>query len=123
MQVKKLYTLFYIAALMFVAKPFLGFSIVHPGSQLIESHSLLAKSFSNRKPEDLEDAKIRASSIRALLMHPPVRAFSTIAAFLVILFPAVFRRNNSAGNSFIALLQSRLFPPAQPYLLAGKLTI
>lgn len=124
MKAKKLYSFFYLAALMFVAKPFIGFSIACIDSvSIIESHSLLAKSFTNRKPEDLEDSKAKAGAIRLQLTNPPLPLLLTITALFSLLFPLLFKRNERVGYSFLNNLQTSLVPAAQPYLLTGKLTI
>jgi hypothetical protein len=120
---KTLYTLFSLAVLMFVAKPFIGFSIENIEGQLIDAHSLLAKSFTIRKPDDLNDAKSKASSLKYQLTNPPENIFLTIAALLGILFPVVSITNIFTGNSFLNSLKLSLTPPDQPYLLTGKLTI
>ena len=124
MKAKKLYSFFYLAVLMFVAKPFIGFSISNfDSASIIESHSLLAKCFTNRKPEDLEDSKAKAGAISLQLTNPPLPLLLTITALLSLLFPLIFKRTGRTGNSFINELKTALVPAAQPYLLTGKLTI
>jgi hypothetical protein len=121
---KKLYSFFYLAVLMFVAKPFIGFSISGMNSAaIIESHSLLAKSFTNRRPDDLEDSKAKSGAIHQQLTNPPLPLLLTITALLSLLFPLLFKRADRTGNSFINELKTALVPAAQPYLLTGKLTI
>jgi hypothetical protein len=123
-QAKKLYFFFYLAALMFVAKPFIGFSITGIDSaSIIESHSLLAKSFTNRKPEDLEDSKAKSGAIHQQLTNPPLPLLLTITALLSLLFPLLFKSATRTGNSFINELKTALVPAVRPYLLTGKLTI
>jgi hypothetical protein len=107
---------------MFVAKPFIGFSLANTDST-IESHSLLTKSFSKRKPEDLDDAKAKASSIQEQIINPPFPLLLSIASLLAFLFPLIFVRDFFSGSSFLNSLKVALIPAAQPYLLAGKLTI
>lgn len=123
MQLKTLYTLFFLGVFMFVAKPFIGFSLSGSKQQLIESHSLLEKSFSKRKPEDIEDAKAKASSIRQLLTHPPLPLLLTIVALLSVLFTLTFKRPDIISGSFLNGLRLSLVPADQPYLLTGKLSI
>ena len=109
---------------MFVAKPFIGFSIAGiERASIIESHSLLAKSFTNRKPEDLEDSKAKSGAIRLQLTNPPLPLLLTITALLSLLFPLLFKSTGRTGNSFLNELKTALVPAAQPYLLAGKLII
>ena len=123
MKLKTLYFFFYLAVLMFTAKPFIGFSLIGSNSFLIDSHSILAKSFSNRKPEDLEDSKAKANTIHQQLTNPPLPLLLTITALLSLLFPVVFKAESRIGDSFINELKTALVPAAQPYLLTGKLII
>jgi len=119
---KTFYTIFYLAVLMFVAKPFIGFSLTNINIP-VEAHSLLAKSFTNRKPEDLEDAKAKALTIRQQIIDPPFPLLLSITALLLFLFPLAFKRDVFTGYSFLNNLKVSLIPAAQPYLLTGKLTI
>ena len=124
MKAKKLYTFFYLAALMFVAKPFIGFALAGTNAaSIVQSHSLLAKSFTNRKPEDLEDGKAKASAIHLQLTNPPLPLLLNITALLTLLFPLLFKRDERMGYGFINELKTALMPAAQPYLLTGKLSI
>lgn len=122
-RLKTLYFFFYLAVLMFTAKPFIGFSVIGVNSPLIDSHSILAKSFSKRKPEDLEDSKTKAGAIRQQLTNPPLPLLLSIMALLAFLFPFIFKRTNRIGHSLINELKNALVPAAQPYLLTGKLSI
>lgn len=108
---------------MFTVKPFIGFSITGVNSFLIDSHSILAKSFSKRKPEDLEDSKAKAGAIHQQITNPPLPLLLTITALLSLLFPLLFKQVKRIGNSFINELKTALIPQAQPYLLLGKLSI
>jgi len=121
---KRLYSFFYLAVFMFVAKPFIGFSISgikNPAT--IESNSLLAKSFTKRKSDELEDSKAKAGAIHQQLTNPPLPLLLCITALLTLLFPLLFKSEGHIGNSFINKLKTALIPAAQPYLLTGKLTI
>jgi hypothetical protein len=120
---KALYSFFYLAVLMFVAKPFIGFSIANLEGASIEVHSLLAKSFSKRKPDDLGEAEAKVLNIHQQLIDPPLPLLLSITSLLGLLFPLVFKRLNGAGNSFLNNLKTALIPADQPYLLTGKLTI
>jgi hypothetical protein len=122
-QLKTPYTLFYIAVLMFVAKPFIGFSLGNLNSESIEVHSLLLKSFSKRKPDDLSDAETRAAAIHQQLINPPLTLLLSITVLLGFLFPVLFKRSIFTGNSFLNNLKLALIPADQPYLLTGKLSI
>ena len=108
---------------MFIAKPFIGFGLGEFENHGIESHSILAKSFAKRKPEDLEDAKIKAAEIKQKLSNPPETIFLTIAAILGLFFPIVFKRSPLAVQSFLDDIKASLQPAEHQYLLTGKLTI
>ena len=123
MQQKTLYTIFYLAVLMFIAKPFIGFSLGQTESQLVKSHSILAKSFTIRKPDDLNDAKSKANFLKQRLANPPEHISFTIAAILFLLFPLFFYRDVFTGLGFLNSLNSNAFIPENIFLLTGKLTI
>jgi len=112
---------FYLAVLLFVAKPFMGFSIVGNMHHLNQTHNILVKIFSQRKPEDFDDAKITAAGIQQKLTNPPL--LLSIVALLGLVFPAVYKRVGGINYSFLNNLQAELVPAYQPYFLSGKLTI
>jgi hypothetical protein len=121
-RLKTLYILFCLAVFMFIAKPFIGFSININNKQL-DIHNILIKSFSNRKPEDLQDAKQKAALLRAQLTNPPMPLLLRIATLLAFVFPFLFKAYNNTKSSYLNSLQLSLIPTDQPYLLAGKLII
>jgi len=112
---------FYLAVLLFVAKPFVGYSIFYVDHHVTQPGNLLVKIFSQRKPEDLEDAKIVAADIHHKLSNPPV--LLSIMALLGLLFPALYKRVTDINNSFINNTNVALVPVHPPYFLSGKLTI
>lgn len=123
MQQKTLYTIFYLAVLMFIAKPFIGFSLGQTESYLVKSHSILAKSFTIRKPDDLNDARSKATSIKQKLTNPPEHISLTIAAIICLLFPLCFKQDIFTGYGFLNSHNSNVFIPEDIFLLTGKLTI
>jgi hypothetical protein len=112
---------FYLAVLLFVAKPFIGFSLNTADYQIKEPNNILVKIFSKRKPEDLEDARITAASIHQRLTNPPILV--TIMALLGFLFPAAYKHLTGVNNSLLNNMNAALVPVHQPYFLSGKLTI
>jgi hypothetical protein len=122
-QLKTLYTLFCLAVLMFIAKPFIGFSLGMSESQLVKSNSLLAKSFAIRKPDDLNDAKSKANYLKQQLVNPPEHVSLTIAAILCLLFPLFFYRDIFMGYGFLNSHNANVYIPENIFLLTGKLTI
>lgn len=113
---------FALAAILFIMKPFLGFSVLNGHLVLHHQHSIIVKAFSKRKPEELEEAKKRQAAIQRQLSNPPVQVLAAIACLLAFILPLL-------GSTF-KLLRSRIDElslrvlPSQPvYLLSGKLTI
>src|ERR1700750_3431806 len=88
---KALYGLFFLAVLLFVAKPFIGFAAISGSRECITAHSILIKSFSKRKPEDLRDAEIKKAALRTMLSDPPSKLLVSITLLLGILFPLLFK--------------------------------
>ncbi|CAN5150091.1 hypothetical protein BH09BAC6_BH09BAC6_17160 [soil metagenome] len=115
--------LFFFAALLFVAKPFLGFNALFHISHPARTHSILVKIFSKRKPEDLEDANQKKAAISRQLTHPPLILSSTITCLLALLFTALFKRGKLITAGSLQSIQAALFPPQPSYLLTGKLII
>jgi hypothetical protein len=123
MPLKTLYTIFCIAVFMFIAKPFIGFSVRVPESQLVKSNSILSKSFAIRKPDDLNDAKSKAYNLQQRLVNPNQLVFLTIAGLLLFLFPLLFKRDIFSANGSITSLNANAFAPEDIFLSSGKLTI
>jgi len=115
--------LFSLAALLFVAKPFLGFVAFNQQTQPRISHTILVKSFTKRKPESLHDASARAEAIRQQLSNPPLILLCAITVLLAMLLPASIERFIKLTGRLIADIRTALLPPERAYLLAGKLTI
>jgi hypothetical protein len=114
--------IFSIAVLLFVAKPFLGFSVLESG-QSITVNSILAKSFNQRKPEDFRDAEERAAVIHHQLANPPAFLFLTIAALLAFIFPVLFKPSDRLTFRSLNDIKNGLTQGYPVYLLIGKLSI
>lgn len=123
MRKKVLYSIFFLAVLFFVAKPFIGFAAIAGNKESITVNSILVKAFSKRKPEDLRDAEIKKAALRTLLLEPPVKLLVSIAFLLGILFPFLFRSAALITGSYLKRIHYSLIPATQPYLLTGKLSI
>ena len=116
---KTVYILFFLAAIIFVSKPFLGFAISNNSGNLKSNHSILVKIFSKRKPENHEDAEERSLAISKLLNNPPQNVALLITALIAILLPVRLLFNNITSRlPFLLLL-----PTADTCLLTGKLNI
>jgi len=112
-----------IAALLVVAKPFLGFATINKKGRSNQVHSILAKSFSKRKPESLQEADTKVNAIHLLLTNPLMAPLSAIASLLLILFPFIFKYSNKITRSLLSDIDPKLSPPVDVYLLTGKLLI
>lgn len=117
LQLKFSFFLFFLAAVSFVSKPFVGFGLHQAFTKTNRSHSVVAKSFTKRKPEYLEEANVKKAEISARLTNPPVEELISIVKLLAILFLSVLflKRTwhlSSSPNTFYPI-----------YLLTGKLII
>jgi hypothetical protein len=116
----KIYLCF--AVLLFVAKPFLGFSMfsrLHPPT--IES--IFVKSFTKRKAEFSEDSNYNTSAIQKNLAEPALPFILRFSFLLSIIFPALFAFSANITNQFLSEIQLGLGPQRDTYLLNGKLII
>lgn len=114
------------AMFMFVAKPFVGFSLRYQHYFRKTHHnssSILVKSFTKRKLEHNEDSEFSLSGIQKRLANPAVPLVLLFAFVLSALLPSVLRSVKTATNSILAAIVYGLNPPQQLYLLSGKLTI
>lgn len=117
-KVKTAYRVFLIAATLFVAKPFIGFTL-YPTLADCHSANLLVKVFAKRKPEDLREADERKTAVARQLNNPPLQLVTTIFAITALFFAAFL----FSARAF------KVFEPAYTlyspviYLLTGKLVI
>jgi hypothetical protein len=113
---------FCLAVLLFVAKPFLGFTMfsrVHPPAV----DNIFVKAFTKRKLEDPENSNLSASAIQKKLAEP-VQAFILRFSFLLcIIFPVVYAAGLNINKRFLRRLQLSLSPTQPAWLLNGKLII
>ena len=113
---------FCLAFFLFVAKPFLGFSLfsrLHPPT----AESIFIKAFTKRKVEEPESNRLRQEAILKNLTDASQQFVLLFSAFLSTLLPIVFLTANSINNSFQVLLKLRLSPSIPTWLLNGKLII
>jgi hypothetical protein len=114
--------IFCLAALLFVAKPFLGFSMFsrkHPPAV----ENIFVKAFTKRKLEDSENSKFNLSAIQKLLVDSSQQFILRFSFLLSILFPAIFALRSNITNRFLNELQLSLVPREHAYLFNGKLLI
>jgi hypothetical protein len=115
--------LFSLAALLFVAKPFIGFGTFNKEGRPSIAHTILIKSFTKRKPESLHDADAKAEAVYHQLSNPILVLLSAISFLLVLLLPVCIERLTKLTERLISDIRTSLLPPDRAYLLAGKLTI
>ena len=113
---------FFFAVLLFVAKPFIGFSVLnrmHP----LTTPSILVKAFTKRKLEYVENSSFDIHTIQKKLADP-VRQFILRFSFLLsIIFSAVFVIGVAITDLFLRRIQLNLSPQQHTYLLNGQLII
>ena len=114
--------LFFLAAILFVAKPFLGFDTLGQNTYQLQENNILVKSFSKRKPEDFEDALNQKVAIHHLLNNPVLLLFCSIAGLLACIF-IFFKQYTLITGKLIRDIITGLNPSDHTYLLTGKLII
>lgn len=114
---------FAFAALLFIAKPFFGFELSHRNFNSHIPHNILAKSFSKRKPESLQDADKSAGQIHRQLSNPLLVLISAISILLISFLSDIFEHQRKITGRTPAEIRLSLLPPPHPYLLSGKLII
>ena len=114
--------IFSLAVLLFVAKPFLGFTMfsrMHPPAV----ENIFVKAFTKRKLEDPENNKFNTASIQKKLADPVEQFILRFSFLLSIIFPAIFLAGLTINNRFLRRLQLSLSQNEPAWLLNGKLII
>lgn len=114
---------FSLTALLFIAKPFLGFGAFNQQTKPRISHTILVKSFTKRKPESLQDADTMAEAISQKISNPLLVVLSAISFLISFIVPLVSGAFSRITGKIIDDLHIRILPIEQSYLLTGKLTI
>jgi len=109
---------FCIAALIFAAKPFIGFGLTGYIKSTVKTN-ILVKIFSKRK---IEDVRSSMTAIQKQLTDPASALFLRFAFLLAILFPLAFKINEDITAQHLQQLQLRL-QPQQLNLFTGQLLI
>ncbi|MFD2873202.1 hypothetical protein ACFS5N_12025 [Mucilaginibacter ximonensis] len=122
----KIKYLMFLALLMFVAKPFVGFSLRYEHYFRVLHHrkpNILVKSFAKRKLEVSEDSEFSMVTIAKKLATPVLPTIMLLACALNIFLSSRFRQSKTLTYSDLAAITCSLHPPQPLYLLGGKLTI
>ncbi|BAU54589.1 hypothetical protein [Mucilaginibacter gotjawali] len=112
----------FLAALLFVAKPFLGFEMfskLHPPAE----ESIFIKAFSKSRPEFSEDNNFNLFEVQKKALTPPPQLFLGISFLLSILFPVVFAAGVKINQHHLRNMQLAVFKPVDTWLLNGHLLI
>lgn len=122
MQAIRINILLFFAVTMFAAKPFIGFSTFHLIANSTQV-SILAKAFTKRKQEFVEDSDFDIIAIQKRLADPILFTLIALSFFLSSFFKQVQTGCTSITGKILDDLHYKLFPPEQLYLLTGKLSI
>lgn len=115
-----------VAMLMFVAKPFVGFSLRYQHYFRAIHHrspSILVKSFTKRKQEYADENESNISKVQQRLTNPAIPSVLLFVVALSLFLPVVLRLVKQTTQSILQAIHYSLAPPQQLYLLSGKLTI
>ncbi|MFD1256613.1 hypothetical protein ACFQ3S_07375 [Mucilaginibacter terrae] len=109
--------------MLFLAKPFLGFSVYEQLQEKAPENTLLVKVFAKRKPEFMEEAITKSIVFRAMLKENADKFILTIGALLLKLFPLLCIYNNNTFGQYNGRKKQDLTSTDPIYLLTCRLTI
>jgi hypothetical protein len=112
----------FLAVLLFVAKPFLGFGMfnrAHPPAE----DNIFIKVFSKRKLEFSEDSVFSITDVEKKLANPPLQVLLRFSVLLSILFPAVIIAAAEATSHILKAIRLGLLPRGDTWLFNSKLII
>jgi hypothetical protein len=113
---------FGIAVLLFVAKPFIGFSVFGRLNTL-STTNILVKSFTKRKLEYAENSNYNIYSVQKKLADPLPHFVLRFPFFLSILFSVIFATGTAITEHFLRRIRLHLSPQQRSYLLNRQLII
>lgn len=120
----KIFRIFFsLTALLFIAKPFLGFGAFYHHMRPKISYTVLVKSFTKRRPETLEDADEKVRFVHELLSKPMFFILPAIAFLLATLMPDLPGNLIKLTKSTLSRIINEGSPTGRTYLLTGKLSI
>lgn len=118
LQVKTIKLIFYITALLLVAKPFVGFGLFGHIKSPVETN-IFVKVFNKRK---FDNRQSDYRSIEKQLSDPVTNLFLRFSFLLAILFPLVFNAVKDITTHFLRRIHLNLLP-RQLNLFTGQLLI
>jgi hypothetical protein len=110
-----------IAVFLFVAKPFVGFSIT-PANLTAET-SILVKSFTKRKHDYVENSSLDVKTVQKKLADPVNQLFLLFSGLLGMLFVLAFEAGPNITSDFLRKIKLALLPSRDTWLLDGQLII
>jgi len=113
---------FVLAVLMFVAKPFLGFSLFsrsHPPAV----KNIFVKAFTKRQFEDPENSNLKVEAIQKKLAGPVQQFVLRFSFLLSMIFPTAFNIADNISKRFLRKIKLSLYPAEHSYLINCKLII
>jgi hypothetical protein len=112
-----------IAAILFIAKPFVGFGVYSALHENPHETNLLVKVFAKRKPEFMEEV-VAKSVVFQTLLRDKAREFAfTINALLACIYSLFAILSISTVNRFLQSQQYSRAPAEPIYQLTRQLTI
>jgi hypothetical protein len=114
--------LFSLAALFFVAKPFLAFSLFNQSHQPSQQ-SIFVKSFTKRKLEYVKDSKFDIAVVQKKLADPACKSLFGFFFFLSILFPLISETVSGITDRFLRRIKLSLVPAQDTWLRNGQFII
>ncbi len=112
-----------IAAILFIAKPFVGFGVYSALHESPHETNLLVKVFAKRKPEFMEEVTAKSVVFQTLLRDKANEFAFTINALLACLFSLFSVITLNAVNRFLRYQQYNRASAVLIYLLTRQLTI
>ena len=113
--------LFAIGVLLFVAKPFIGFSL-DLNSSMSEA-SILVKSFTKRKHDYVDNSTQDAKTIQKRLADPVNQLFLLFSCLFSIISAITFDTTFNVTARFLQKIKRNLLPSPETWLLDGQLII
>lgn len=115
-----------LAMIMFVVKPFVGFSLQYQHYFRKAHHlapNILAKSFTKPRVEFSESNEYNMTAVYKLLANPALPVLTLLAFALNIFLPRIFKAADAPTYGVLATISCKLHSPQPLYLLDCRLTI
>ncbi|WP_345947761.1 hypothetical protein ABDD95_12965 [Mucilaginibacter sp. PAMB04274] len=109
--------------MLFLAKPFLGFSVYGQLQEKAQENTLLVKVFAKRKPEFMEEAITRSIAFQAMLKDRADQFILTFGALLLSLFSFLAVNAQNAFGRYNNQRKQHITSIDPIYLLTCRLTI